>query len=338
MHDPDEYLHFPVKADLVRNAMAKTLTNAKPLSVPTFLLYEDGGGEPVAEPDFVHIETIRARAGLHNWEIRPHRHGALHQFLILLAGHVRVDAEGRVEVLAAPGLLVVPIGLVHGFTFTPDADGFVLTVADRFLERRMENGQEEPLAYPLEVSAIPLQGAEDFVLLRSAFEFLHHELPWTRPGGGRATAACLDLILVAAARRLVQPKALSGSAQNRLLVAHFRALANRHAGQGWPVRRYAQELGVSVEQLSRACRSTARRSPMRIVHDRQMAEAKRSLMATAMSVQEIAFGLGFEDPAYFTRFFIRREGCSPSQFRRSAGRAASGSASGYDIVSGGGGA
>jgi AraC family transcriptional activator of pobA len=312
--------------------MAKTASNSKPLSVPTFLLYEDGGGEPVAEPDFVHIETIGARAVLHNWEIRPHRHGALHQFLILLTGQVRVDAEGRVQVLAAPGLLVVPIGLVHGFTFTPDAEGFVLTVADRFLERRIESGQDEPLTYPLDVSAISLQDAEDLVLLRSAFEFLHHESPWARPGRGRATAACLDLILVAAARRLAQPREAAGSNPTRLLVAHFRALANRHAAEGWSARRYARELGVSVETLSRACRSASGRSPMRMVHDRLMAEAKRSLMYTALSVQEIAFSLGFEDPAYFTRFFGRREGCSPSEFRRSVERAAEPGSSHIGII------
>jgi AraC family transcriptional regulator, transcriptional activator of pobA len=103
-------------------------------------------------------------------------------------------------------------------------------------------------------------------------------------------------------------------------VAHFRALANDHAAEGWTVREYARALGVSVEQLSRACRATAGRSPMRMAHERLITEAKRSLIYTAMSVQEIAFSLGFDDPAYFTRFFIRREGCSPSRFRRSAGR------------------
>lgn len=300
--------------------MAKTPLSAKPSPIPTFLLYEDGGGEPVAEVDFVHIETIKVRAGLHNWEIRPHRHGGLHQFLILLAGSARVDCEGRIEVLPAPGLVIAPAGLVHGFAFTPDAEGFVLTVADRFLARRLESGLE-PLTYPLEVAALGLGDGEDLALLRSAFEFLHHELPWARPGRERATGACLDLILVAAARRLSQPQAPAGTTPARRLVAHFRALANRHAAEGWTVRQYARSLGVSVEQLSRACRLTAARSPMRIAHDRLMAEAKRSLLYTSMSVQDVAFSLGFDDPAYFTRFFIRRQGCSPSQFRRDAGRA-----------------
>ncbi len=84
------------------------------------------------------------------------------------------------------------------------------------------------------------------------------------------------------------------------------------------MERYAKDLGVSVEQLNRSCRAAASRSPMRIVHDRLLSEARRSLIYTCMTVQEIGFSLGFADPAYFTRFFTQREGCSPSHFRRRA--------------------
>jgi AraC family transcriptional activator of pobA len=39
-----------------------------------------------------------------------------------------------------------------------------------------------------------------------------------------------------------------------------------------------------------------------------------------MSVSEIAYGLGFDDPAYFTRFFSQRTGISPRAFRSPAVR------------------
>ena len=35
-----------------------------------------------------------------------------------------------------------------------------------------------------------------------------------------------------------------------------------------------------------------------------------------MSVTQVAYYLGFEDPAYFSRFFARRMGISPRAFRR----------------------
>jgi AraC-like DNA-binding protein len=51
---------------------------------------------------------------------------------------------------------------------------------------------------------------------------------------------------------------------------------------------------------------------------RMLVEAERQLRYTAMSVSQVAYYLGFEDPAYFSRFFRRRTGLPPKSFR--AGR------------------
>ncbi len=282
--------------------------------IPAFFLYGDDSSEPEVVADFVHIETIRKRASLHNWEIRPHRHPNLHQFLLLSEGTGRLDTEGRLELLTAPCLVVVPPAVVHGFRFDPGAAGFVLTVADRFLADCVERGSE-PLPYPDQALAWSLAGARDEALLCSALEFLHAELPWRDQGKLRATSACLELVLVATARRMAQTSSTTAS-PSRVLTARFKALVNSRAPEGWSVQQYARALGVSLDQLNRSCRSAAGRSPLQIVHDRILAEAKRGLIYSSMSVQGVGFSLGFSDPAYFTRFFAQREGCSPSQFRQ----------------------
>jgi AraC family transcriptional activator of pobA len=56
--------------------------------------------------------------------------------------------------------------------------------------------------------------------------------------------------------------------------------------------------------------------PTRLVHDRLLLEAKRSLTYTNMTIAETAYDLGFTDPAYFSRFFSERVGESPAAFRR----------------------
>lgn len=64
------------------------------------------------------------------------------------------------------------------------------------------------------------------------------------------------------------------------------------------------------------CRRFANRPPKRLIFDRQLREAKRLLLFSDNAVNEIAWQLGFKDPAYFARFFNRLAGCSPSQFRQ----------------------
>ena len=51
-------------------------------------------------------------------------------------------------------------------------------------------------------------------------------------------------------------------------------------------------------------------------------EAKRNLLYTGMTVAEIAWSVGFADPAYFNRFFSRRTGGSPGAFRAATARKA----------------
>jgi AraC family transcriptional activator of pobA len=54
---------------------------------------------------------------------------------------------------------------------------------------------------------------------------------------------------------------------------------------------------------------------MDLVHLRLLVEAERQLRYTTMSISQIAYYLGFEDPAYFSRFFSRLTKESPRVFR-----------------------
>jgi AraC family transcriptional activator of pobA len=56
-------------------------------------------------------------------------------------------------------------------------------------------------------------------------------------------------------------------------------------------------------------------TPIQLVHARIVLEAKRQLLYTDNPVRTIAYALGFEDAAYFTRFFARQAGVAPRAFR-----------------------
>lgn len=68
-------------------------------------------------------------------------------------------------------------------------------------------------------------------------------------------------------------------------------------------------------QLRKACLSIAEQPPIKLVHARVLLEAKRQLLYTSKPISEIGYALGFDDPAYFTRFFSRRVGMSPRAYR-----------------------
>lgn len=105
----------------------------------------------------------------------------------------------------------------------------------------------------------------------------------------------------------------------RALFLRYRELIERHHRSHLPVERYAALLGVSDARLRRCCLELAGKPPGELVHLRQLREAQRQLHYTTRSISQIAWDLGFRDPAYFSRFFTRRAGVSPRRYRQQSG-------------------
>jgi AraC family transcriptional activator of pobA len=109
--------------------------------------------------------------------------------------------------------------------------------------------------------------------------------------------------------------------RDRELVAQFRQIVERRYRGHLDVCAYASEIGTTEAALRRACRRVAGQSPTQLVQARMLIEAERQLRYTGMSIRQIGYYLGFEDPAYFSRFFAKSKGSSPRNFRRSMGTA-----------------
>ena len=97
---------------------------------------------------------------------------------------------------------------------------------------------------------------------------------------------------------------------------HFNDLVTHSNGRRQRVRDYSDLLGVTPSHLAEAVREVTGRTPGQIIRDAQIAEAKRLLRHTDKTIGEIAYSLGFNDSAYFGRFFKREAGVSPGEFRR----------------------
>lgn len=82
------------------------------------------------------------------------------------------------------------------------------------------------------------------------------------------------------------------------------------------VTEYAERLGISPKSLTKHFQKIRVQKPRDFIKNRIVLEAKRKLIYTDFSVKEIAFDLGFNDPAYFTRFFTKATQKSPLQFKK----------------------
>lgn len=82
---------------------------------------------------------------------------------------------------------------------------------------------------------------------------------------------------------------------------------------------YADILAISPSALSKKTKKVFGKTPTELIQERVILEAKKQLHLTQKSVKEIAQELHFQDEYYFSRYFKKYVGHSPSQFRKEVG-------------------
>lgn len=101
------------------------------------------------------------------------------------------------------------------------------------------------------------------------------------------------------------------------IVRKFYVLVDSNFKNKKRVQDYAEMLFRSPKTLANLFETYELPSPLRIIHERIEAEAKRLILYTNKSAKEIGDILGFEDLATFSRFFKKMTGKSISEFRKS---------------------
>ncbi len=289
---------------------------ARPAPIPSFALY---GEAPAPGGELLHIEEVQSRSRLYRWEIKPHVHRGLYQVVWINRGAALVALDERRVDVEGPVGVAVPPGVVHGFRFAPETDGHVLTLSARFLVEGEAEAMRAFRALFLAPGVVALGGEDpaaeriDRLLRTLAAEFA---APGAENGPTPAWLARAALWRLAEARDRREERA--GNERGRrhqALFSRFLLLVEAHVLERWPLERYAAALGLSTQRLNRLANTESGRPALEIAHERLTREACRRLYWIAAPAETIAAELGFDDPAYFNRFFKRRTGLTPRAWR-----------------------
>ncbi len=100
------------------------------------------------------------------------------------------------------------------------------------------------------------------------------------------------------------------------LFKDFSTLVDLNFKKEHSVTYYGERLGVSPKSITKHFQKIGAITPSDYIKHRIILEAKRQLVYSDDSVKHIAYDLGFNDPAYFTRFFTKAATISPLQFKK----------------------
>ncbi len=271
--------------------------------IPAWQLY----GEESVFPDVLHVERIVDRAAGLDWTIKAHRHVHLHQLFLLQSGDIRMTVDGNEWPVTPPTVVSIPRGVVHDFAFSAGTEGFVVTLpAGDFPDlfgTMAETSQAFLKAHSYTPSVRVIERFEELAAVHAKVA------PFRRTRLRASAAALVCEVLDCSAGQDVERLAADARIQR------FATLVQECISSRLGVEHYARELCMSPRNLSRLCRKTTGLSAQAFVEAQLIREACRLLAYTRMTVQQVAYHLGFEDPSYFSRAFRRSVRLSPAAYR-----------------------
>lgn len=272
-----------------------------------------------------HYESHRSFSRFFSRNVAIHRHDRLFQIHYLLNGMVHVQLDDLFYRLEGPMIFFTPPGIPHAFTSDKDTEGHVITVRQQYAWQLFNNRPDynnlsfnlrKPLCIDLANPQTDL--VEDAKQLNTLFEIAANEFKHNKPNYQLTMPALIQLIFITLFRFTDSNHPnYTVQRQDLQLFYRFNELLEKHYKEHWQLTQYANELGMTTARLHLICQRMAGISPKQLIVERLLQEAKRLLIHSQLTANEICFTLGFKDPSYFSRFFNKYTGFTTKDYRLS---------------------
>lgn len=250
-----------------------------------------------------------------------HRHKSFEIFWIISGSAIHYN-DFETHAVSAGSLVFVNQGQVHAWRFSAGTHGCLIAFSPAlFASRQTMPGEIAGLPYfnPVTLNPVISVPQADRPFVDHLCARLLYEYTNSLPNRSHGLRSLLESLLIQCDRLGTHREKVRDRGAARRLTQAFTALVELHFAQKHQVQDYAALLQVSMHTLTRSVRATTGRSPLDLINDRILLEARRHLWHSTQTVGEIAYRLGFRTPSNFGRFFMRHAKCSPGAVRRRSG-------------------
>ncbi|MDV7139020.1 AraC family transcriptional regulator [Maribacter sp. TH_r10] len=247
----------------------------------------------------------------------PHRHDYFELiFLEEGAGQHIIDYEPYE--IKTPSFYFLSQGQIHFWKLEKGLAGKVLLFPREFLiPPATAFNHEGDLAIFNSLSKAPCVclNAENLPKIHALFNEINEEYLRKSESSLSMLRAYVHILLVSLLRIHAKDQPQDILDTTNAMVRQFRQLVSENYLTVRSVQEYADLIGISATHLRDTVKKITGYSPGQLIRQEIIFESKRRLANTELTTAEIGYTLNFEDTSYFSRYFKRETGQSPSKYR-----------------------
>ncbi|WP_346238178.1 AraC family transcriptional regulator [Niabella insulamsoli] len=240
----------------------------------------------------------------------PHKHNSYLELVYLSRGSGTHAIDVTSYDIEPPILFIIRQDQLHFWDMTAEPEGYVLILKKAFADDFFDHELKYLFSQLQHHTTISIPEAH-VAIVEQLFQLLVLEAPQTAPG-----ITFLSLLKALLAKLLTNLPSGSERKNGSGLCQRYIEHLSRQEHLVNNVSHHAQLLHTTPQNLNAACKKETGHSASDILSDHIMAEAKRLLLYTRLSVAEIGYRLGFKDNSHFTKYFKKKSGINPSTLKK----------------------
>jgi len=270
--------------------------------------------QPKKQVDFL-VDRFEEMVEPDNIEF-PHKHN-FYELLWITKGKSKQNIDFKNYSISENTLFFISPGQLHLFEEWNDIEGYVILFTETFFLQIFQNKNILfELSYLDNLYENPFLKLtkEDAIIIQPIIVLIYEESNSSEKS--TETIQALLLVLLRRIQKLFSQKSHQNNNNQQIVIfKQFKKMVELYFAKNISVSNYASQLNVSTNQLNTFVKAISGKTTTEIIQERIILEAQQLLQFSEFTVSQIADKLGFEDSSYFARYFKKKNGLSPIDFR-----------------------
>ncbi|MFC6095077.1 helix-turn-helix domain-containing protein [Flavobacterium qiangtangense] len=248
---------------------------------------------------------------------KPHKHNS-YLAILFTKGSGRHEIDFNSYVIKPGSLFFLAPGQTHHWELSEDIDGYIFSHTADFYDLHYSHNRihQFPFFYSIQNTPLLTLDGNQKVIIENLFARLFDEYLNKKAFQHQLILSYIDVIYIESSRLYLEDnsqKIIKANSYSEKF-QQFESLLEKNYIKEKSPSQYAEWMNISPKHLNRITKSVIGKTASEVITDRIILEAKRRVLHTKNNFSEVAFSLGYDDYAYFSKLFKKASALTPTDF------------------------